>query len=216
MTQSAIIGKLELLLDKGIRTEADALYLMVEVRKLLEQQQAKRQYEYLTFHCDWALHATLEGTTAQRILKLFDATSFHLKKGVKLHDLPGSLRMEIDRISKMRYFEDQLEGFLKTNGIPSLESTRSDGWIHFLHFYAKIVEDCPLVMRAKNKSATIASVTLKIDLAKPSEQDGSDTWFQVRWIIEDKSGLSGEIYVINSFSRSPLGRHAKIAAADSE
>jgi hypothetical protein len=37
MTQSAIMAKLELLLAKGIRTEADALYLLVEVRKLLEQ-----------------------------------------------------------------------------------------------------------------------------------------------------------------------------------
>jgi hypothetical protein len=37
-----------MLLEKGIVSEADALYLMVEVRKLLEQQQAKRQYEYLT------------------------------------------------------------------------------------------------------------------------------------------------------------------------
>jgi hypothetical protein len=216
MTQSAIMAKLELLLAKGIRTEADALYLMVEVRKLLEQQQAKKQYEYLTFHCDWALHATLGGTAAQRILKLFDAASIHLKKGVELHDLPGLLRMEIERISKMRYFEDQLEGFLKTNGIPTLERTRSDGWIHFLHFYAKIVEDRPLVMTAKNQSATIAGVTLKMELGKASEQDRGDIWFKVRWIIQDKNGLSGEIYVINSFSRSPLGRHAEIAPEDSE
>ena len=65
MTHSAIVAKLKRLAAKGITTEAEALYLMVEVRKLLEQQQAKKQYEYLTFHCDWALHATLEGTTAQ-------------------------------------------------------------------------------------------------------------------------------------------------------
>jgi hypothetical protein len=216
MTQSAIIAKLELLLAKDIRTEADALYLMVEVRKLLEQQQSKQQYEYLAFHCDWALHATLAGTTAQKILKLFDAANIHLKTGVELHELPGALRMEIDRISKMGYFKDQLEAFLKANGIPTLASTRADGWIHFLHLYMKIVEDCPLVMTAKNESATIASVTLKMDLARASEQDGGDIWFKVRWIIQDKSGLSGEIYVINSFSRNPLGRHAEIVPVDSE
>ena len=101
MTQSAIVAKLLILLAKGIASEADALYLMVEVRKLLEQQRAKKQYQYLTFHCDWALHATLEGTTAQTILKLFDAANIHLKTGVELHDLPGVLRMEIDRISKI-------------------------------------------------------------------------------------------------------------------
>jgi hypothetical protein len=214
MTQPAILAKLEILLAKGIKNEADALYLIVEVRKLLEQQQAKKRYEYLTFHCDWALHATLEGATAQKILKLFDAANIHLRTGVELDDLPGLLRMEIERISKMSYFEDQLEGFLKGNGIPTLARTRSDGWIHFLHLYAKIVEDCQLVMTAKNKSATIASVTLKMDLARASIRDGGDWWFKVKWIIQDKNGLSGEIYVLNSFSRSPRGRHDEMASPD--
>jgi hypothetical protein len=113
--------------------------------------------------------------------------------------------MEIDRISKMKYFEEQLDDFLKANGLPSLERTRSDGWIHFVHLYAKIVEDCPLVMTAKNDSATITSVTLKVELAKAPKQ--RDMWFKVRWIILDRNGLSGEIYILNSFSLSPLGRH---------
>jgi len=203
MTQSAIIGKLKTLLSKGIRNERDALYLMVAVRKLLEQQRTKKQFEYLTFHCDWALHAALGGTTAQKILKLFDAANIHLKKGVELHDLPGLLKMEIDRISKMRYFEEQLGNFMKANRLPTLEMTRSDGWIHFVHFYAKIVEDCPLVMTPKNDSATIASVTLKLELATAPKR--GDMWFKVSWIILDKSGQSGEIYVLNSFSLSPSG-----------
>ena len=203
MTHSAIVGKLKRLAAKGVTNEADALYLMVEVRKLLEQQQAKKQYEYLTFRCDWALHPTLAGPTAQKILEQFNAANIHLKRGVELHDLPSLLRMEIDRISKMRYFEEQLEAFLKANGIPTLDETRSDGWLHFVHLYAKIIEDCPLVMTAKKQSATIASVTLKMELAKASKQD-ADVWFQVRWIIQDKNGLTGEIYILNSFSRSTL------------
>ena len=91
-------AKLELLLTTGITTEAQALQLMVLFRKLLEQQQAKKQYEYLTFHCDWALHSKLEGTTTQKILKLFDAANGYLKAGVKLHDLPLHIGGEITRI----------------------------------------------------------------------------------------------------------------------
>lgn len=209
MTQSAILAKLEKLLAHRIRSEADALYLMVEVRKLLEQQQAKNQYEYLKFHCDWALHATLEGTTAQKILKLFDAANIHLKADGKLARLPDSLRMEIDRISKLSYFEQQLESFLKVNGIPTLDRTRADGWTHFVHLYTKIVEDCPLVMTAKNSSATIANVTLKVDLAKTAI--AGDVLFKVRWIVQDKNGQTGEIYVLNSFSLRPHGRHVQKA-----
>src|SRR2546430_17470155 len=102
--------------------------------------------------------------------------------------------MKIDHISKMQYFEEELEGFLEANRLPTLEMTRSEGWIHFVHLYAKIIEDCPLVMTTKNKSATVVSVTLKMDLARASKQDGGDMWFKVRWIIEDKNGRSGELY----------------------
>jgi hypothetical protein len=159
------------------------------VRKLLELQEAKDQYEYLTFHCDWAVHAKLQGRMAQNILRQFDRANIHLKTGIELHDLPGMLRIEIDRISKMRYFEGQLDAFLTGNGLPTLEQTRADGWIHFVHLYGKIVEDCPLVIQTKNASATVESVTLKLELAK--KQDENDTWFMVRWIIEDKSGKTG-------------------------
>jgi len=69
-------------------------------------------------------------------------------------------------------------------------------------------------MTAKNQSATIASVTLKMEVAQASKQDGGDIWFKVRWIMQDKNGLSGEIYILNSFSRSPIGRHSEIAPAD--
>ena len=197
-------AKLELLLATGITTEAQALQLMVLVRKLLEQQQAKKQYEYLTFHCDWALHSKLEGTTTQKILKLFDAANGFLKAGVELQDLPLHIGGEITRISKMKYFEDELEEFLKANGLPGIDTTRSDGWIHFEHLYAKVVEDSPLVMTAKNTTACIASVTLNVDFAKASKQDGGDMWFKVRWIIEDKNGMTGEVFVLNSFALSPV------------
>lgn len=206
--QSAIIAKLEKLLANGIQSESDALYLLAETRKLLEHLDAKKQYDYLTFHCDWALHAKLSGPTAQRILKLFDKASAHLKAGVKLDRLPISLRMEIDRISKMRYFEQQLESFLESNGIPTLESTRVDGWTHFVHFYAQIVEDCPLVIKAKNASGSIDSVTLQLELATRLEH--GEMFFKVRWIVEYKSGPPGEIYVIHSFSANPDGRHARV------
>ena len=41
-----ILKKLETLLTKGITSEAEVVYLMSAVRKLLEQQQAKKQYGY--------------------------------------------------------------------------------------------------------------------------------------------------------------------------
>lgn len=215
MSHAAIILKLQNLLARGINSEADALYFLAEVRKLLEQQDAKKKYEYLTFHCDWVLHAKLSGPTAQKILEEFDAANVHLKSGIELEQLPDVLRIEIERISKMEYFERELELFLKANYIPTLKSIRADGWAYFLHLYAKIVRDCPLVMTAKNKTATITSVTLQMDLAKSLTAKTGDAWFQVRWVIRDKDGRTGQIFVINSFAIDPARRRQRVPTKES-
>jgi hypothetical protein len=207
MAQSHIIAKLDPLLYHGITTEAQAVYLMVGVRKLLEQQPAKeddeyRQYEYLKFHCDWALHSKLDRGMAQRILRLFDAANLELKAGGELKNLPSHQHREIEFISKMTYFERELTRFLETNGLPSLDTNRSDGFAHFLHLYAKVIEDCPLVMTGKNEAASIASVTIRVILGKMPQHSG-DMWFRVNWTILDKNGRLGNLYVDNSFSLNP-------------
>jgi hypothetical protein len=197
-----IISKLETELRIGITTEVQVVYLMAAIRKLLEQRQAKKQYEDLKFHCDWTLHSKLEGRAAQRILKQFDDANLHLRTGVKLEDLPPGLRREIDRISQMRSFRQERYHFLKANRLPSLEKHRSDGWVHFLHLYAKVVEDCPLVMTGKaSKSSSISNVTVHMQLANQPVRD--EMLFKVTWTVLDKNGLSGDIFIINSFSLKP-------------
>jgi hypothetical protein len=174
---------------------------LAEVRKFLEQQGLKDQYEYLTFHCDWAVHAQLRGRTAQRVLKHFDEANIHLRSGLDLEQLPKSLQQEIDRISKLAYFEQELTGFLQMHNLPDLSAKRPDGWPHFVHLYAKIVEDCPLVMSADNKTATIDKVTLRFELAKqPLEHE---MFYKMTWEVLDKNGLTGDLFILNSFSLKP-------------
>lgn len=195
------LKKLAALLHVGITDEAQVIYLMSGVRKLLEQQQTKKQYQYLTFHCDWTLHSKLEGPAAQDVLQYFEAANAHLKTGVPLHQLPSDLRREIDNISQMKHFEKELDAFLQAHGLPGINATRTDGWIHFLHLYAQVVEDCPLVIAGKNHSASgIESVTVHLELAHQSV--GDEMPFKVTWTILDKNGLSGDIFIINSFSLS--------------
>jgi hypothetical protein len=177
------------------------------VRKLLEQRQPGENelvtFDYLKFHCDWTLHSKLDGRMAQRILRLFDAANLELKAGGELQNLPADLNTQIQFISKMTYFERELTRFLEINGLPSLNATRSDAFAHFLHLYAKVIEDCPLVMNAKNTTASVASVTIQVDFAKASAADGGDMLYKVNWIVSDKNGQSGNIFVINSFELNP-------------
>ena len=88
---------------------------------------------------------------------------------------------------------------------PTLVKTIENGkTVYSLPHRAKVVEDSPLVVTAKNTTASIASVTLNVDFAKASKKDGGDMWFKVRWIIEDKNGMTGEVFVLNSFALNPL------------
>lgn len=193
-----IITKLGTLLRKGITTEAEAVYLLVELRKLLEQQQAKKKYKYLTFHCDWTMHSKLEGPAAQDVLNKFDAANLQLKRGMELRDLPAELKKDVDNISQLKLFEKELGEFLRDNRLPGMKAARADGWIHFMHLYASVVADCPLVISEKNAAAGIESVTVSFELAKQST--GNEMPFKVGWKVLDKNGKTGEIFVINSFS----------------
>jgi hypothetical protein len=89
---------------------------------------------------------------------------------------------------------------LEINGLPSLDVSRPDGFAHFLHLYAEVIEDCPLVMSAKNTTASVDNVTIRVDFAKASPADGGEMFYRVNWIVSDKNRQSGNISVINSFS----------------
>ena len=193
-----IIRKLEAELKGGITTEPQVVYLMTGLRKLLEQRQEKKKYEYLTFHCDWVLHSKLDRAIAQKILEQFDLANIQLKTGIKLHDLPVDLQREIDGISKMEWFWEELSTFLAANGLPGLETVRRDGWTHFLHLYCKVVEDCPLVMSTNNTAASIEKVTVHLEWANQVYEN--EIFYKIIWTVADKNGLSGDIFVINSFS----------------
>lgn len=200
MTTRDIISKLAAELGKGIVTEVQVVYLLAGIRKIIERDNLREQYPDLKFRCDWALHSKLEGTAAKDVLRKFDAAHAVLRGGtVALRDLPAELRSEIDRISKMRSFEEELSRFLKTYHLPPLTKNRpDDGWAHFLHLYAQVIEDIPLVVT----DATAVHISHVVVHFSPTREDvGGEALFTVTWTSHDKNGQSGDIFVINSFSR---------------
>ena len=193
---SAITKKLEEILNTGITKELEVVYLMAGIRKLLEQQHAKSQYRYLTFHCDWTLHSKLRGPAAQEVLRHFDAANLRFKAGHHFDGLPRDLQRELENFAEMKHSEKELEAFLLANGLPTIEKARRDGWIHFLHLYAKVVQDCPLVISGESLTvSSIESVTVQLEIA--NQPQGENMPFRVTWTILDKNGLTGAFFVIN-------------------
>jgi hypothetical protein len=72
MQRDTIIEKLNRALSEPITTEAQVVYILVLVRKLLGPTTKTDKYERLRFSCDWTVHTELNGPAARRIVKLFD------------------------------------------------------------------------------------------------------------------------------------------------
>lgn len=193
-----ILEKLTALLNAGITTEVQTVYLLAAIRKIIEQEQSSQQYKYLNFHCNWALHSSLD-RSAQEILILFDDIHAHYINGNDEVSLDRNLERELTRISRMEPFREELSAFLQDKGLPGIDATRSDGWVHFLHQYAKVIEDCPLVL--KNGSRNIERVTVNVYFA--DKVVGGEVYFSVVWTVVDKNGLSGSHAVYNTFSLEP-------------
>jgi hypothetical protein len=203
MTTRDIISKLTRELDAGITSEVQVVYMLAGVRKLIERDGVKDQYPDLNFHCDWTLHSKLEGTFAKSVLRKFDAAHALLRdKKLELRALPANLKAEINRISKMRSFERELSGFLETYKLPPLTKKRPDGWGHFLYLYGKVIEDIPLVVADKTATGPKHISQVVVHLEEAPHDIGGEALFKVTWTIHDKNGKSGEIFVINSFSRT--------------
>jgi hypothetical protein len=211
-----ILRKLARELDAGVKSEVQVVYLLAGIRKLIERDNIKEEYADLNFHCDWALHSKLDRAAAKKILKKFDAAHTLLRGKIKLRDLPPPLSAEIDRISKMRSFEKEISRFLEKYDLPPLTKNRPDGWSHFLHLYARVIEDIPLMValpaerKKKAKPAAtdsapkhISHVVVHFDEAREMIEHsavGKEVLFKVTWTIHDKNGQAGDIFVLNSFS----------------
>ncbi len=68
-----IVAKLNRELDEEIVSERQVVYILVEARKLLEQQRTLDSFRAFKLCGDWAVHPKLRGPDSQLVLKYFDA-----------------------------------------------------------------------------------------------------------------------------------------------
>jgi hypothetical protein len=188
--------KLLNVINVGITSEPLAVYLLTEVRKLMERQNVKG-FEFLRFHCNWALHPKLTNTTAQEILMEFEKQHIQLKEQMGANDLPQPFRTQIEKISKMSQFRNELNDFLGAHSLPPID-TGKGGWTRFLFHYCQVIADCPLEIKPSNEESTVEKVTVTVEQAKESQ--GGEHFYRISWTITEKSGQTGVIDIYNSFA----------------
>lgn len=82
--ENDIINKIRYELDRPIQSERQVVYLLAEVRKLLDHLCATSQYRSLRLYCNWAVHIKLERSFALSIVEKVDQLYSKLMKGPRL------------------------------------------------------------------------------------------------------------------------------------
>jgi hypothetical protein len=140
-------------------TEADVVYALVEVRKLLEQSGDESNYQRLVFFCNWVVHPTLDRSESQNVLNELDR---------QLHGFDPNNPSTIDHSALAHRFMSfhqlcgELRAYLRKQGITAFWTTDVAGWRSFARLYSEVVKDCPLVL---TRRSGISPYLMKLEIS---------------------------------------------------
>jgi hypothetical protein len=167
--QDAILRKLAEHLRLGIKTECQVVYLLAEIRKLLDREEDKDgRYHSLRMYCNWALHIELENKQAQEIVRTIDA----LYPKIIQENLTKGEKDEIRAVFTLDRFRGELSQFLRKRELPDFSDAE---WNSFLACFLNVIQDCPLLCKPREiELKRVDEVVLISEVADPQRKpDGS-------------------------------------------
>lgn len=140
MNKKNIIEKLRKFLQNHSKfeEECEVVYLMVEIRKILEC--GGKSYKTLRFYCNWVLHKELSQEKTTKLLSDIFELNVDLKKSGREN------AHNIKSIGKdffiLKTFRKELEEFLKDHKLP-MDLLKKNWWT-FGKLLLEIIKDCPV------------------------------------------------------------------------
>ena len=147
------------------------VYIMVELRKLMEINGDADTFPSLLFHCDWVAHPVMDRKAAKHIVSLFDKHQEGLEMTVRAPGGKASPDMkyfaELGPIMTLSNFRNDLDKYLRSQGLDaSIPGGTKEDWANFLTYYAGVIEDCPLRCTTRGLKH-VEEVILKVLNIKP-------------------------------------------------
>jgi hypothetical protein len=187
MARPALIEKLTRELSEPITTERQVVYILVELRKLMEHNGDAVDYFALNFYCDWAVHTKLDRRGAGRIVERFDKYQalIELSQSTPEGNVPGadlSVLIEVESTVRLERFREQLGTYLKRGGLPCAIADDDRHWANFLSYYVRVIEDCPLICRKRLQHVEEVTVSvIETMTGKGAEQAGYNVRLAWQW-----------------------------------
>ncbi len=224
MGKDAIVEKLRRELAEPITTERQVVYILVEVRKLMERDAVEIEklirrrelpkFDGLRFFCNWAFHADMTDGPVKNDLSFLGHIVEVMRVGRNL------TAKETERTQRLLSFGDARPEFLAVvryaglnRAVPHVFS--SSWWAAFLRQYVQVIQDCPMVLEMPGpggvKKASVAGHEILEGLQEEKEVESV---FRINWRFELEDGeqfpmeqdLAIERHIPNLF-----GRHGRIA-----
>ena len=145
MAREEIIEKLDFFLKEHapFTEENHAVYLMVEIRKILDHEKDHRQkgdFSLLRFYCDWTVH-----TEKTRITDDMRSIMDVVYKDAKSHIEAPAMRKAMSPVMKFAYMDklkDQITSFLGQRGLDM--ALVGNGWLPFVQLLVRVLENQPI------------------------------------------------------------------------
>lgn len=151
MDKNKIIEKLKNFLrtHKIFREEGEVVYLMVEIRKILDIDKSN-PCQRLRFYCNWTLHVNLKNkNTTQFISNMFDQYIDVTKSG---KEIAREMISEHPDFFKLNDLKTELRNFFVNHALPINLINKNKYWFTFIRLLLEVVEKCPVVcIKSSNK-----------------------------------------------------------------
>jgi hypothetical protein len=209
-----IIEKLRRHLSKPISREPDVVYLLAEVRKVLERDDPGRSSAALWMYCHWALHVNLTSPrTTMDFLRRVDrwitnTVAYLTPSGPWEFIEEHYLFRDFIFLSTLR---QQLHFFLAGYGLPLSVCDSDQEWYTFLEAYATVIEDGSLstISDRNGELGAVKRVTFNKGKALTAKHHVP---FVIEWSIELKDGriLRTEAETLPTDSGNMTAHHLEI------
>lgn len=183
-----IVGKLKRHLSDPITTECAAIYLLVQVRKILEKSQPTPPPFVLWMYCHWAVHVDLTRDKMMRcFLEKIDRYVLNNVSGFQ-EDEEYSFKDEHELFRELlsfNAFRKELCEFLNVYSLPTSLCDDDASWFGFLSAYAGVIEDGTLSAQGPHTLKAIEQVVFAKGGLGSFENDQA---FSVHWAVKLTNG----------------------------